>query len=27
VLSAVVVVLACAALWVAFAGMRAGDAP
>ena len=27
VLSVVVVVLACAALWVAFAGMRAGDVP
>jgi uncharacterized membrane protein len=27
VLSVVVVVLACAALWIAFAGMRAGDVP
>lgn len=26
VLSVIVVVLACAALWIAFAGMRAGDA-
>jgi uncharacterized membrane protein len=27
VLSVIVVVLACAALWIAFAGMRAGDVP